>query len=272
MRAAKGSKKEAVWSIFGVSSAGSPNQTKKSKSKSKSKNPKFKKVESTNSDKKTKLGILIPKEGNLKESPTATDSKGKDKRSSSKKSRKKESDGMSSPRSTEKSASSAIHTNSERKLNSEIAQPRSPREKNSKIDLTPALSPRSISNGSPPVPKIVKISNLDLSNLNSDATCNSNEQLVQTVSLLESKMISLTNINCALQSQIDEMISAYNKLKNERDEIRRDRDAVVQELEIFKTEKKRRIKKKRNSNGIQQNYEKRNGWVLGNLSSFTHTS
>jgi len=47
------------------------------------------------------------------------------------------------------------------------------------------------------------------------------EELQKHVLLLESKLVSLSNINCALQSQIDEMISAFNKLKTERDEIKK---------------------------------------------------
>jgi len=80
------------------------------------------------------------------------------------------------------------------------------------------------------------------------------EEMVQTISLLESKLVSLSNINCALQSQIDEMSAAYYKLKNdrdetkrERDEVKRDRDTVVQELETLKLkyEKKNKDKKEK---------------------------
>jgi len=71
------------------------------------------------------------------------------------------------------------------------------------------------------------------------------EELQQTVSLLESKLVSLSNINCALQSQIDEITGSYNKLKAERDDIRRSLDEAHQEMEIYrqKLEKKKKEKK-----------------------------
>jgi len=71
------------------------------------------------------------------------------------------------------------------------------------------------------------------------------EEMVQTVSLLESKLVSLTNINCALQSQIDEMSAAYYKLKGERDEIKKERDSAIQELETVKLKKEKKKKEKK---------------------------
>jgi len=71
------------------------------------------------------------------------------------------------------------------------------------------------------------------------------EEMIQTVSLLESKLVSLTNINCALQSQIDEMSAAYYKLKCERDEIKRERDGALQELEALKLKKEKKKKEKK---------------------------
>jgi len=71
------------------------------------------------------------------------------------------------------------------------------------------------------------------------------EEMIQTVSLLESKLVSLTNINCALQSQIDEMSAAYYKLKCERDEIKRERDGALQELEALKLKKEKKKKREK---------------------------
>jgi len=74
------------------------------------------------------------------------------------------------------------------------------------------------------------------------------EEMVQTVSLLENKLVSLTNINCALQSQIDEMQAAYYKLKFERDEIKKrtgQRHSRIRNLKIEKRKKEKREKTER---------------------------
>jgi len=76
------------------------------------------------------------------------------------------------------------------------------------------------------------------------------EEMIQTVSLLESKLVSLTNINCALQSQIDEMSAAYYKLKGERDELKKERDNAIQELETLKLKKREKEKREKESERI----------------------
>jgi len=71
------------------------------------------------------------------------------------------------------------------------------------------------------------------------------EYLVQTVSLLESKLVSLTNINCALQSQIDEMSLAYDMLRQDREEIKKEKDSMALELEGLKLNKEKKKKEKK---------------------------
>jgi len=71
------------------------------------------------------------------------------------------------------------------------------------------------------------------------------DQLHQTITLLESKLVSLSNINCALQSQVDEISANFNKLKLERDDLIQRLDDALQESETLrqKNEKKKKEKK-----------------------------
>jgi len=132
-----------------------------------------------------------------------------------------------------------------------------------------SITPRSISTGTPrTMHKMPKKSeseaNLKKHRIHSDDDSSppfildlgldKQDDMVQTISLLESKLVSLSNINCALQSQIDEMSYAYHKLKmdrdetkRDRDEVKKDRDTVVQELETLrlKYEKKKKDKKEK---------------------------
>jgi len=64
------------------------------------------------------------------------------------------------------------------------------------------------------------------------------DELQKTVSLLESKLVSLSNINCALQSQIDDLTEAFNRIRFERDELKRNLDDASQELEQYRKKKK----------------------------------
>jgi len=68
------------------------------------------------------------------------------------------------------------------------------------------------------------------------------DELQLTVSLLESKVVSLSNINCALQSQIDEISVAYDKLQFERDELKRELQIATQEIEVIRQKKKKEKK------------------------------
>jgi len=106
--------------------------------------------------------------------------------------------------------------------------------------IPPTTSP---TNAPPEGPKPAQIDELHLGTI--DHISRDPEELQQTVSMLESKLVSLSNINCALQSQIDEITGSYNKLKAERDEIRRGLDEAHQEIEMYrqKLEKKKKDKK-----------------------------
>jgi len=66
--------------------------------------------------------------------------------------------------------------------------------------------------------------------------------LQQTITLLESKLVSLSNINCALQSQIDEISGTFNRLKFERDEIKLKLDETLLEIETIKKKKNKEKK------------------------------
>jgi len=68
------------------------------------------------------------------------------------------------------------------------------------------------------------------------------ELLQQTITLLESKLVSLSNINCALQSQIDEISGTFNRLKFERDEIKLKLDETLLEIETIKKKKNKEKK------------------------------
>jgi len=64
------------------------------------------------------------------------------------------------------------------------------------------------------------------------------DDLQQTITLLESKLVSLSNINCALQSQIDDLNEAFNRIRYERDELKRNLDETSQELDQYRKKKK----------------------------------
>jgi len=64
------------------------------------------------------------------------------------------------------------------------------------------------------------------------------DDLQQTITLLESKLVSLSNINCALQSQIDDLNEAFNRIRYERDELKRNLDEASQELDQYRKKKK----------------------------------
>jgi len=53
------------------------------------------------------------------------------------------------------------------------------------------------------------------------------ESIQERVSDLEDQVLSLSNINVALQSQLDEMSTMLNKMKRERDEARKERDETL---------------------------------------------
>jgi serine/threonine protein kinase len=124
-----------------------------------------------------------------------------------------------------------------KKSDSNTPKPKSP----------PYISPRTSQSSSPKFVKREIENNKPSEELQLDAidhTTKDPEELQQTISLLESKLVSLSNINCALQSQIDEISCAYDKLKVERDELKKNLDEVVQEIETFrKIEKKKKEKK-----------------------------
>jgi len=109
--------------------------------------------------------------------------------------------------------------------------------------IPPTTSTTTVTNAPPEGPKPAPIDELQLGTI--DHISRDPEELQQTVSMLESKLVSLSNINCALQSQIDEITGSYNKLKAERDEIRRGLDEAHQEIEMYrqKLEKKKKDKK-----------------------------
>lgn len=65
------------------------------------------------------------------------------------------------------------------------------------------------------------------------------DELHHTIALLESKLVSLSNINCALQSQIDEISGSFNKLKFERDDLLEQLDQALVEIESLKQKKKK---------------------------------
>jgi len=96
-------------------------------------------------------------------------------------------------------------------------------------------------NEQPEGPKSSPIDELKLGTI--DHISRDPQELQQTVSLLESKLVSLSNINCALQSQIDEISGSYNKLKLERDEMRRNLDEALQEIESYRQKLKKKEKK-----------------------------
>jgi len=71
------------------------------------------------------------------------------------------------------------------------------------------------------------------------------DELQQTISLLEIKLLSLGNINSSLQDQIDEISGSYHKLKVEKDELKRDLEETLQELEIIRQKKEKKKKEKK---------------------------
>jgi len=65
------------------------------------------------------------------------------------------------------------------------------------------------------------------------------DELVQTISLLESKLLSLSNVNCALQTEIDEISVSFNKLKFEQYDLLQQLDETLQEIETLKKKQKK---------------------------------
>jgi len=68
------------------------------------------------------------------------------------------------------------------------------------------------------------------------------DELHQTISLLESKLLSLSNVNCTLQTEIDEISVSFNKLKFEQYDLLQQLDATLEEIETLKKKQKKEEK------------------------------
>jgi len=106
----------------------------------------------------------------------------------------------------------------------------------------PPLITQTIPENDPSVPKPSPADELQLGNI--DKESRNPEELQQTILLLESKLVSLTNINCALQSQIDEISGTFNRLKLETDDIKTRLAEAMQEAESLKSKGNQKVIKK----------------------------
>uniref|UniRef100_A0A6B2L314 non-specific serine/threonine protein kinase n=1 Tax=Arcella intermedia TaxID=1963864 RepID=A0A6B2L314_9EUKA len=119
--------------------------------------------------------------------------------------------------------------------------PDSEKKKDIRTDSIRVLSPRSTSGSQVPVTKVPK-AEPDLRNTVYEMNPPEGDE---TVALLECKIVSLSNINCALQSQVDEVNAAYTRMKLERDELARELEAIKLELELLKLKEKKKEKKEK---------------------------
>jgi serine/threonine protein kinase len=151
------------------------------------------------------------------------------------------------------------------KLKKKVQNPQKKQKKKESISIVNIISPRAPDNNNnnnikklsekspsfrvpfskineqPEGPKASPIDELQLSTITHISR--DPQELQITVSLLESKLVSLSNINCALESQIDEISGSFTKLKLERDEIRRTLDEALQEIESYRQKNKKKDKK-----------------------------